>query len=154
MLGNIEKDKTTGKTTYRYFALSSFHKTKYYKENPETTIPNYLGFFRLTPNSRSSANKSFLRLPASATVGNGEGAKYGYCDYNGQFIGGTTDDDSSEFAKVMLLFDDEMGGVTEVNKIEVTTKRNDNAYYTLQGIKVLKPTKGIFIHNGKKIVIK
>ena len=154
LLGNIEKDKTTGKTTYRYFALSSFHKTKYYKENPETTIPNYLGFFRLTPNSRSSANKSFLRLPASATVGNGEGAKYGYCDYNGQFIGGTTDDDSSEFAKVMLLFDDEMGGVTEVNKIEVTTKRNDNAYYTLQGIKVLKPTKGIFIHNGKKIVIK
>ena len=154
LLGNIEKDKTTGKTTYRYFALSSFHKTKYYKENPDTTIPNYLGFFRLTPNSKSSANKSFLRLPASATVGNGEGAKYGYCDYNGQFIGGTTDDDSSEFAKVMLLFDDEMGGVTEVNKVEVTTKRNDNAYYTLQGFKVLRPTKGIYIHNGKKIVIK
>lgn len=154
LLGNIEKDKTTGETTYRYFALSSFHKTKYYKENPDTTIPNYLGFFRLTPNSRSSANKSFLRLPASATVGNGEGAKYGYCDYNGQFIGGQTDDDSSEFAKVMLLFDDEMGGVTEVNKVEVTTKRNDNAYYTLQGFKVLKPTKGIYIHNGKKIVIK
>lgn len=153
LLGNIEKDQT-GKTTYRYFALSSFHKTKYYKENPETTIPNYLGFFRLTPNSRSSANKSFLRLPASATVGNGEGAKYGYCDYNGQFIGGETDDDSSEFAKVMLLFDDEMGGVTEVNKVEVTTKRNDNAYYTLQGFKVLRPTKGIYIHNGKKIVIK
>ncbi len=154
LLGNIEKDKTTGKTTYRYFALSSFHKTKYYKENPDTTIPNYLGFFRLTPNSKSSANKSFLRLPASATVGNGEGAKYGYCDYNGQFIGGETDDDSSEFAKVMLLFDDEMGGVTEVNKVEVTTKRNDNAYYTLQGFKVLRPTKGIYIHNGKKIVIK
>ena len=154
LLGNIEKDKTTGKTTYRYFALSSFHKTKYYKENPNTTIPNYLGFFRLTPNSKSSANKSFLRLPASATVGNGEGAKYGYCDYNGQFIGGETDDDSSEFAKVMLLFDDEMGGVTEVNKVEVTTKRNDNAYYTLQGFKVLRPTKGIYIHNGKKIVIK
>lgn len=154
LLGNIEKDKTTGKTTYRYFALSSFHKTKYYKENPETTIPNYLGFFRLTPNSRSGANKSFLRLPASATVGNGEGAKYGYCDYNGQFIGGETDDDSSEFAKVLLLFDDEMGGVTEVNKVEVTTKRNDNAYYTLQGFKVLRPTKGIYIHNGKKIVIK
>lgn len=153
LLGNIEKDQT-GKTTYRYFALSSFHKTKYYKENPETTIPNYLGFFRLTPNSRSSANKSFLRLPASATVGNGEGDKYGYCDYNGQFIGGETDDDSSEFAKVMLLFDDEMGGVTEVNKVEVTIKRNDNAYYTLQGSKVLKPTKGIYIHNGKKIVIK
>ena len=28
------------------------------------------------------------------------------------------------------------------------------AVYTLQGIKVLNPTKGIYIHNGKKIVIK
>ena len=33
-------------------------------------------------------------------------------------------------------------------------KPADNAYYTLQGIRVEKPTKGIYIHNGKKIVVK
>ena len=150
-LGNAEEEN--GKITYRYFGLASFFETIYHKQNPDSGIPNYLGFFRLTRNSRMGSNKAYLKLPANATVGNRVGEMFGYCDYNGQFIGGTTDDESS-FAKVMMLFDDEMGGVTEVNKVEVTTKRNDNAYYTLQGFKVLRPTKGIFIHNGKKIVIK
>lgn len=150
-LGNAEEEN--GKITYRYFGLASFFETIYHKQNPDSGIPNYLGFFRLTRNSRMGSNKAFLKLPANATVGNRVGEMFGYCDYNGQFISGTTDDESS-FAKVMMLFDDEMGGVTEVNKVEVTTKRNDNAYYTLQGFKVLRPTKGIYIHNGKKIVIK
>ena len=54
---------------------------------------------------------------------------------------------------MMMVFDDEMGGVTEIKHVEVE-KNADNAYYTLQGVKVLRQTKGIFIHNGKKIVIK
>ena len=33
-------------------------------------------------------------------------------------------------------------------------KSADKAYYTLQGVKVIRPTKGIYIHGGKKIVIK
>lgn len=31
---------------------------------------------------------------------------------------------------------------------------NDNAYYTLQGIRVTHPTKGFYIKNGKKVIIK
>jgi hypothetical protein len=31
---------------------------------------------------------------------------------------------------------------------------SDNAYYTLQGQRVEKPGKGLYIKNGKKIVIK
>lgn len=30
----------------------------------------------------------------------------------------------------------------------------DPAYYTLQGVRVLHPTRGIFIHNGKKVILK
>jgi dextranase len=30
----------------------------------------------------------------------------------------------------------------------------DNNYYTLYGVKVEHPTKGIYIHRGKKIIIK
>ncbi len=33
-------------------------------------------------------------------------------------------------------------------------KANDGAWYTLQGVKVEKAQKGIFIHNGKKVVLK
>ena len=30
----------------------------------------------------------------------------------------------------------------------------DDGYYTVSGIKVDKPTKGVYIHKGKKVVIK
>lgn len=45
---------------------------------------------------------------------------------------------------------------TGIEKPAVATmmKSADKAYYTLQGMKVIRPTKGINIHGGKKIVIK
>ena len=33
-------------------------------------------------------------------------------------------------------------------------KANDGAWYTIQGVRVDKPAKGLYIHNGKKIVVK
>ena len=102
----------------------------------------------MTPDGISGANKAYLSLPTSEDL---PGGKYGYIDYNGQFIGTGGE---TALAKMMLVFDDETSGVTEIKNVEVNKQNNDNAYYTLQGIKVLKPTKGIFIHNGKKIVIK
>ena len=38
--------------------------------------------------------------------------------------------------------------------VATVKKSADKAYYTLQGVKVARPTKGIYIHGGKKIVIK
>lgn len=146
-LGNIEKEGET--VTYRYYGLGNYHSTKYYNEHKEGD--DYIGFFRLTPNGRSGANKAYLRMPASKEV---EGGKFGFIDYNSQFIGPKDEDDAS-LAKMMIVFDDEeMGGVTEIKNVETVKTHHDNAYYTLQGIKVLNPTKGIYIHNGKKIVIK
>lgn len=45
---------------------------------------------------------------------------------------------------------------TGIEKPAVATmmKSADKAYYTLLGVKVIRPTKGIYIHGGKKIVIK
>lgn len=146
-LGNIEKEGET--VTYRYYGLGNYHRTNYYKENP--VGDDYIGFFRLTPDGRSDANKAYLRMPASAEV---KGGAFGYISYNSQFIGPKDENDAS-LAKMMIVFDDEeMGGVTEIKNVETVKTHHDNAYYTLQGIKVLNPTKGIYIHNGKKIVIK
>ena len=47
--------------------------------------------------------------------------------------------------------DDEMTGITGVNLNE---NQNDNRYYDLQGRHVAQPTKGLYIVNGKKIVVK
>lgn len=42
---------------------------------------------------------------------------------------------------------------TAIHNVETATQA-DGAWYTLQGIRVERPAKGVFIHNGKKIVIK
>ena len=149
-LGNIEKEGET--VTYRYYGLGNYHRTNYYKTHPEAKDePDYIGFFRLTPDARSGANKAYLRMPASEDV---EGGTFGFIDYNSQFIGPKDEDDAS-LAKMMIVFDDEEeGGVTEIKNVETVKPHHNNAYYTLQGIKVLTPAKGIYIHNGKKIVIK
>ncbi len=64
---------------------------------------------------------------------------------------------------VKFFFDDELEGVDEgeatainlVEKKENTSVINDNAYYTLTGMKLAQPTApGIYIHNGKKIYVK
>lgn len=43
-------------------------------------------------------------------------------------------------------------GTTSINNVNAKTA-DDGAYYTLQGVKVNKPAaKGIYIHNGKKVI--
>lgn len=44
------------------------------------------------------------------------------------------------------------GEATGINSVK--TAKADGAYYTLEGVKTTKPVKGIYIHNGKKIVVK
>ena len=46
-------------------------------------------------------------------------------------------------------------GTTGINvQSSMFNAPSDNAYYTLQGQRVVKPGKGLYIHNGKKVVIK
>ena len=62
----------------------------------------------------------------------------------------------SASAKVMFVFDDgENHNI--VNAIETVENNNvvdNNAYYNLQGQRVENPQHGVFIHNGKKVVLK
>lgn len=43
---------------------------------------------------------------------------------------------------------------TAINGITNNPVVKDGAYYNLQGVKVLRPQHGVFIHNGKKVVLK
>lgn len=45
------------------------------------------------------------------------------------------------------------GEATGITTVE-TKKADDGAYYNLQGMRVAAPKKGIFIRNGKKVVLK
>lgn len=155
-LGNAKVE--SGEITYRYFGLGNYYRTNYHTNlGKADTQEDYIGFFRLTANGRSGANKAYLSIPANAEVGNGVGATYGYIDYNGQLLGNNYEKDISpvQLAKMALVFDDLVDGneTTGIKELE-TKKMNNNKYYNLQGIEIAHPVKGIYIHNGKKVIVK
>ena len=159
-LGNAYVDKS-GKITYRYFGLSNYYRTKYHKNlGAADTQSDYLGFFRLTSNGKSGANRAYLSIPANAEVGNRVGATYGYLDFNGQLLENQyheqyEGESPAKFANMAMVFDDLIEGneTTGIKELE-TDVLNDNKYYNLQGVEVAYPVKGIYIHNGKKVIVK
>jgi len=53
-------------------------------------------------------------------------------------------------ARIALSFDDETTGIATVENASVL---NEN-YYNLNGQRIVAPQKGLYIVNGKKVVIK
>lgn len=101
-----------------------------------------------------------MSIPANAEVGNGVGATYGYLDFNGQLLENQyheqyEGESPAKFANMAMVFDDLIEGneTTGIKELE-TDVLNDNKYYNLQGVEVAYPVKGIYIHNGKKVIVK
>lgn len=87
-----------------------------------------VGFYKLTAAHILGAHKAFLQTDTDLTP----------------------DDPSSAIA---LIFDDEE--TTGVNEVRTTNfTNNTNEYFNLAGQRVAKPTKGLYIVNGKKVIIK
>lgn len=155
-LGNTLED-SNGNILARYFGLGHFFNTSEYKNHPEdyTGADDYIGFFRLTSKGRCGANKAYLSIPA---VVDERSQKYGYIDFNGQWLDDIYDDPGDgyqSYSKAALIFDDIDDTPTGITTVETDgNEANDNTYYTLQGIKVSKPVQGVYIHNGKKVIIK
>lgn len=150
-LGNADTD-ADGKILHRFFGLANFHSTNYYKQNG--TGDDYIGFFRLTQNGKSDANKAYLSIPANTVVDGGVGAQFGYIDFNGQFLGNETDLKNQSLAKMAIVFDDEDNGgsTTSITEVKPNSTDGNASFYTLQGVKVSRPVKGVYIHNGKKFI--
>ena len=150
-LGNADTD-ADGKILHRFFGLANFHSTNYYKQNGPGD--DYIGFFRLTQNGKSDANKAYLSIPANTVVDGGVGAKFGYIDFNGQFLGNETDQNNQSLAKMAIVFDDEDdgGSTTSITEVKPNSTDGNASFYTLQGVKVSRPVKGVYIHNGKKFI--
>lgn len=145
----------------RNFALNWFSNTKTGKkliaegntnllvqENGDAGIHDYLGFFRL----KGKINKeyAYLKLPKSVV------------DYDLQLTGSKKEnnkDIQEQDAKLSpnfaLAFDTDFGTVSGINSLSNTKKNVNNSCYTLQGVKVQRPTApGLYIMNGKKVIVK
>lgn len=85
-----------------------------------------IGFYKLAEGTEMKANKAWLDVSSL--------------------------DASSAAKPLMLSFDDTTSGIQDVTTFQGESK--DDNYYDLQGRRVVNPTRGIYIHKGKKIVIR
>ena len=139
---------TTAPKEYRNFACQKTSTT-----TVDGKDKNVYGWKRLQP-SMMKVNRAFAQIPINLFDNHNEGVD--------QMPDFTIEDMPVETTsnKLMLLniFEDEyengavVDGVKTVNTNEVKT--DNNAWYTIQGVRVAQPTKGVYIHNGQKVVIK
>lgn len=150
-------DEAENKYVNRNFALNWFSNTKTGKAlkaagtpgledkpNDDAGDSDYLGFFRL----KGNIQKEYAYLQLSKDV----------VDYNLQLTGSKED---VQVADVKLspnfgmVFDTDFDFVTGINSVSDVKKNSNNGCYTLQGVKVQRPTApGLYIMNGKKVIVK
>jgi len=94
------------------------------KKNGVTT------FYRVAQTGTVSAGKAYLQLPTSV-VGDLTGSRV-----------------------MRIVADDETTGISEALPLNDNGEMTNDNVYDLQGRRVTKPTRGLYIVNGKKVVIK
>lgn len=118
------------------------------KNEEKYTASHYLLGFWISKGSKPyQSNSSYLRIPKEkAATLNRLGTSY-----DNFYTGGS----AKKVPGVIFDFDN-VGGTTGINEVvNQSTKLNDGKYYTLSGQQVEKPTAGgIYIHNGRKFVVK
>lgn len=154
-------DEVENKYVDRNFALNWFSNTKTGKalktdSNYKLTDDadgnagqdDYLGFFRL----KGNIQKEYAYLQLSKDV----------VDYDLQLTDGKKENNKAvQEADVKLspnfgmVFDTDFDFVTGINSVSDVKKNSNNGCYTLQGVKVQRPTApGLYIMNGKKVIVK
>ena len=118
------------------------------KTNGDAGDNDYLGFFRL----KGNVQKEYAYLQLSKDV----------VDYNLQLTGSKKENnkaiqeaDAKLSPNFGMYFDTDFDFVTGINSVSEVKKNSNNGCYTLQGVKVQRPTApGLYIMNGKKVIVK
>lgn len=150
-------DEVENKYVDRNFALNWFSNTKTGKAlkaagttgledktNGDAGDNDYLGFFRL----KGNIQKEYAYLQLSKDV----------VDYDLQLTGSKKDIQEADVKlspNFGMVFDTDFDFVTGINSVSDVKKNSNNGCYTLQGVKVQRPTApGLYIMNGKKVIVK
>lgn len=86
------------------------------------------GFYKLTSKTTLSAHKAYLETSTDIVP-----------------VGGS---------RLNLIFDDMTTGISDATRVNDLGQTTNDSVFDLQGRKVSIPSKGLYIYNGKKIVIK
>lgn len=108
-----------------------------------------LGFWLSKGSGFFYSNSAYLPVSSATAAKMKLGTKYG------QFEKDPTTGNTKYIPALLFDFAN-VGGTTGINEVvNQSTKLNDGKYYTLSGQQVEKPTAGgIYIHNGRKFVVK
>ena len=128
--------KGDASTTY-YFAVASdgtsYSSTNAFKAGDGSTVTGGSGPYNYVLNG----DAFYLAKSTGTTVASGKA----YLQLSAQAEAG---------ARVLRFADEETQGINAIS----TFKANDGAYYNLSGQRVVNPTKGLYIKNGKKTIVK
>ena len=130
-----------------YNYLFGFYRAKKVSDNPDYTANDFLlGFWLSNGTGAFYNNSAYLPIDEATAEKMNLGVSYEFQESGGgaKKVPGVIFD----FANV--------GGTTGINEVvNQSAKLNDGKYYTLSGQQVEKPTAGgIYIHNGKKYIVK
>lgn len=118
------------------------------KANGDAGDKDYLGFFRL----KGNVQKEYAYLQLSKDVVNYDLQLTGSKKENNKAI---QEKDAKLSPNFGMYFDTDFDFVTGINSVSDVKKNSNNGCYTLQGVKVQRPTApGLYIMNGKKVIVK
>jgi len=137
---------TYNKVTDEYNYLFGFYRANKVSDKPYKDNDFLLGFWLSNGKGAFYNNSAYLPIPKATAEKMNLGVSYEFLE-------------SGCSAKKVpgVIFDfANVGGTTGINEVvNQSAKLNDGKYYTLSGQQVEKPTAGgIYIHNGRKFVVK
>ena len=142
----IEAQVVPTKEDDKYNYLFGFYRAKKVSDNPDYKANDFLlGFWLSKGTGLFYSNSAYLPVSEATAKKMNLGVSYNDFDVTG----------AKKVPGVLFDFAN-IGSITGINEVvNQSTKLNDGKYYTLSGQQVEKPTAGgIYIHNGRKFVVK
>jgi hypothetical protein len=140
---NMFTGSETAQTIYTTETVGDIEYINYYLSNGASGI----GFYKVTKEDGVSmgANRSYLQIPKRDSAAGARGRGNIPSTFSKMVISDNDDD-----VIAIPLFGGDATGIinTQLQNAE------QNVYYNLQGLRVDKPGKGVYIRNGKKVVIR
>lgn len=148
----LQPIETVGdKTMYNYYMTNQYFLTD--DLNDRTSRPVPLNFWRTRPGSTAKKNYTYLSVDSNIFPVSYVGDKnYEYENSRENII-----NDARSYCFILSIGNvDDNNVVTGITSVETEdNKAENNVWYTIQGIKVGAPVMpGLYIHNGKKVIIK
>ena len=148
---NMFVGSETAQTIYTTETVGDIEYINYYLSNGASGV----GFYKVTNDDgvKMGANRCYLPIPKRDVVSSARG-KSGESSFCQMVFSDEANDDVIAIP-VFGGMNGENDGTTGINvQSSIFNLQSDGVYYNLQGQRIDRPGKGLYIRNGKKVVIK